>query len=104
MDFPANGAVMTTSMATANQPFAATGQGVGWAAVERAVRDFDDQLVQDCKEDIDTLLTFVSKHRLDLVSICELYSLHYFSHRPVSSQLQSRVYWHCLMVFYRKTR
>lgn len=34
-------------------------QGGGWAAVEKSVRDFDEQVVQDYKEDIDTLLTFV---------------------------------------------
>ena len=39
---------------------AMSGQPVGWAAVAQAVRDFDEQQVQDCKEDIDTLLTFVS--------------------------------------------
>lgn len=35
------------------------GQAVGWAAIEQSVRDFDEQQVQDYKEDIDTLLTFV---------------------------------------------
>ena len=37
-----------------------SGQPVGWAAVAQAVRDSDEQQAQDCKEDIDTLLTFVS--------------------------------------------
>lgn len=33
---------------------------MGWAAVEKAVREDDEQQVRSCKEDIDTLLTFVS--------------------------------------------
>lgn len=45
----------------ASSPILGTsGQLVGWAAVEKAVRESDEQLVNDCKEDIDTLLTFVS--------------------------------------------
>ena len=36
------------------------GQPEGWAAVEHTFRDYDEQRVKDCKEDIDTLLTFVS--------------------------------------------
>lgn len=36
------------------------GQAVGWAAVEKAVREDDELQVRSCKEDIDTLLTFVS--------------------------------------------
>lgn len=36
------------------------GQLTGWASIDKAVRDHDEQRVKDCKEDIDTLLTFVS--------------------------------------------
>lgn len=36
------------------------GQAVGWGAVENAVREDDERQVQSCKEDIDSLLTFVS--------------------------------------------
>ena len=35
------------------------GQAVGWSAVEKAVREDDEHQVRSCKEDIDTLLTFV---------------------------------------------
>lgn len=37
------------------------GQAVGWGAVENAVREDDERQVQSCKEDIDSLLTFVSR-------------------------------------------
>ncbi|KAI0759633.1 hypothetical protein BC629DRAFT_1295321, partial [Irpex lacteus] len=30
----------------------------GWTAMARSVRDFDEEKVRDCKEDIDTLLVF----------------------------------------------
>lgn len=36
----------------------------GWGAVESAVREDDEQLVNDCKDDINTLLTFVSPSTL----------------------------------------
>lgn len=36
------------------------GKTSGWAAMARAVREFDEEKVRDCKEDIDTLLVFVS--------------------------------------------
>ena len=32
----------------------------GWAAMAKTVRDFDEEKIRDCKEDIDTLLVFVS--------------------------------------------
>lgn len=32
----------------------------GWGAMEDAVRTDDERLVNDCKDDINTLLTFVS--------------------------------------------
>ena len=36
------------------------GQSTGWSAMAKAVREFDEEKVKDCKEDIDTLLVFVS--------------------------------------------
>lgn len=49
---------------------ATSGQLVGWAAVEKAVRESDEQQVQDCKEDIDTLLTFVSSVVRLMIALC----------------------------------
>ncbi|KAI0776496.1 hypothetical protein BC629DRAFT_1290650, partial [Irpex lacteus] len=37
-----------------------TGQLTGWVAVEKALKDFDEQEIGGYKEDIDSLLTFVS--------------------------------------------
>lgn len=37
-----------------------SGQPTGWAAMDKVVRDYDEEKVKDCKEDIDTLLVFVS--------------------------------------------
>lgn len=36
-----------------------TVQGRAWAACQKAVREYDESLVQGWKEDIDTLLVFV---------------------------------------------
>ena len=36
-----------------------SGQPTGWAAMANAVREYDEERVKDCKEDIDTLLVFV---------------------------------------------
>ncbi|KAI0798464.1 hypothetical protein BC629DRAFT_1285767, partial [Irpex lacteus] len=38
--------------------FTLLGQPTGWAAMAHAVRNFDEEKVKDCKEDIDTLLVF----------------------------------------------
>lgn len=35
------------------------GQPTGWAALDKVIREFDEEKVRDCKEDIDTLLVFV---------------------------------------------
>ena len=40
--------------------YVATGQPTGWAAMAKEVREFDVEKVNECKEDIDTLLVFVS--------------------------------------------
>ncbi len=37
------------------------GQPTGWAAMAKEVREFDEEKVRSCKEDIDTLLVFVSR-------------------------------------------
>lgn len=36
-----------------------SGQPTGWAAIDKVLRDFDEEKVKYCKEDIDTLLVFV---------------------------------------------
>lgn len=36
------------------------GRESGWAAVARSIRDIDEQKIKDYKEDIDTILVFVS--------------------------------------------
>ena len=38
-----------------------SGQPTGWWAAAKDVREFDVEKVQSCKEDIDTLLVFVSR-------------------------------------------
>jgi sRNA-binding protein len=40
--------------------------GTGWSAMARIVREVDDQKIQDCKEDIDTILVFVRPALIDL--------------------------------------
>ena len=37
-----------------------SGQPTGWAAMSNEVREFDEEKVKSCKEDVDTLLVFVS--------------------------------------------
>ena len=37
------------------------GKPTGWSAMSKVVRDFDEEKVKECKEDIDTLLVFVSR-------------------------------------------
>ena len=37
-----------------------SGQPTGWAAMAKVVRKFDEEKVHNCKEDIDTLLVFIS--------------------------------------------
>lgn len=32
----------------------------GWPAMSKTLRDYDEEKVKDCKEDVDTLLVFVS--------------------------------------------
>ncbi len=40
-----------------------SGQPTGWAAMGKEVREFDEEKVRNSKEDIDTLLVFVSLPR-----------------------------------------
>ena len=35
--------------------------GTGWAALRKTVREFDEEAVKFCRDDIDTLLVFVSR-------------------------------------------
>ncbi|KAI0776501.1 hypothetical protein BC629DRAFT_1290505, partial [Irpex lacteus] len=49
------------------------GQLTGWAAVEKALKEFDQQEISGYKEDIDSLLTFVS---FDLAILCFLTGLY----------------------------
>lgn len=37
------------------------GQPTGWAAMAEDIRSYDEEIIRDCKEDIDTLMTFVSQ-------------------------------------------
>ncbi len=48
------------SQKTMNTRFSAVGMPVGWAAIAKTVRDIDEDKIRNCKEDIDTLLVFVS--------------------------------------------
>ena len=43
--------------------YAAPGNTSGWAAMAKTIREVDEDKVRDCKEDIDTLLVFVSDSR-----------------------------------------
>ena len=38
----------------------------GWAKIDRTIRQLDEEKVRDCKEDVDTLLVFVSRLASDL--------------------------------------
>ena len=44
-----------------------SGQPTGWWAMSKDVREFDVEKVQSCKEDIDTLLVFVSRRQRSFV-------------------------------------
>ena len=44
----------------AKTQYVLSGQPSGWAAMAKILNDYDDERVNDCKEDIDTLLVFVS--------------------------------------------
>lgn len=37
-----------------------SGQPTGWAAMAEDIKKYDKEKIDDCKEDIDTLMTFVS--------------------------------------------
>ncbi|KAI0089669.1 hypothetical protein BDY19DRAFT_889238, partial [Irpex rosettiformis] len=42
----------------AERQYVLSGQPTGWAALDTIIRDFDEEKVRNCKEDIDTLLVF----------------------------------------------
>ena len=46
-----------------NVRFVLSGQPTGWAAMAQFVKNFDEEKIKDCKEDVDTLLVFVSVHK-----------------------------------------
>lgn len=58
------------------------GQPTGWAAMAKVVRDFDEEKVKDCKEDMDTLLVFVSNRIFHFV----LFIVRLKLRRPACSQ------------------
>ena len=48
------------SVKVAETKYVLSGQPTGWAAMTKEVREFDEEKVKSCKEDVDTLLVFVS--------------------------------------------
>ena len=48
------------SPSTAVQTVHIIGQATGWAAMAEDIRNYDDDRVRECRDDIDTLMTFVS--------------------------------------------
>lgn len=70
-----------------NLQYGVPGQQAGWSAMAKVVRDFDEEKVRDCKEDIDTLLVFVSllifSYQFLMSSLCvrerrPVYSLQFY--------------------------
>lgn len=53
-------AFVGSARVSAPQHSSTCGHSSGWSGMARVVRDFDEEKVRDCKEDIDTLLVFVS--------------------------------------------
>ena len=53
--------------AESNVRYVLSGQPTGWAAMAAHMREYDEEKVKNTKEDIDTLLTFVSTHCLALL-------------------------------------
>lgn len=45
-----------------NTQLVLAGLPTGWTAMANAVRNFDEEKVKECKEDVDTLLVFVRDH------------------------------------------
>ncbi|KAI0758448.1 hypothetical protein BC629DRAFT_1551371 [Irpex lacteus] len=71
-------------------PQALPGQLTGWAAVEKALKEFDQQEIGGYKEDIDSLLTFVSFHlAVSLLVIIKLICINYLYHRLACTLLSS---------------
>lgn len=57
---PAKPVLTASDALSSNVPvYGSQGVGQGWSSMARIVREVDEQKVKDCKEDIDTILTFV---------------------------------------------
>lgn len=54
-------AAVNGEYASGSQTIVLSGQPTGWTAMAQAVRNFDEEKVKDCKEDVDTLLVFVCR-------------------------------------------
>ena len=54
-----------------------SGQPTGWAAMTKEVREFDEEKVKSYKEDVDTLLVFVSTHFFAVVLQCSPWNIGY---------------------------
>lgn len=65
------------------------GQSTGWAAMSKDVREFDEEKVQSCKDDVDTLLVFVSTP----LPLAAFFSLTSCASRLVCSLLSSPLSW-----------
>jgi hypothetical protein len=50
----------STPQSSPDVRYVLSGQPTGWAAMAQTVRAYDEDKVKDAKEDIDTLLVFVS--------------------------------------------
>lgn len=50
-----------SSLPTPDVRYVLSGQPTGWAAMAETVRAYDEEKVKETKEDIDTLLVFVSR-------------------------------------------
>lgn len=58
------------------KPIILAGQPVGWAGMAKDVREFDQEEVRQGKEDVDTLLVFVSA-RVTIPCACHISNLSY---------------------------
>ena len=53
---PKNNEALTPDVPTVQ----VAGQPTGWAAMAEDIRKYDEDKIKDCRDDIDTLMTFVS--------------------------------------------
>ena len=54
------------SPSTAAQTVHVIGQSTGWAAMSKDIRNYDENRIKECRDSIDTLMTFVSTARFAL--------------------------------------